>query len=302
MPIYSPISEGESHMPSAAVYNDYSQEALDSQYNILGLIPEAQEVFSRYRSNSQALRNRCGALAYLNLAYGDDELQALDYFRADVEGRPLVIFIHGGYWRSQDKSWFSYVAEPFLQQGLNVAVVNYRLAPAARLDAIVEDVRLAILWLYRNAADLGFDADRIHVCGSSAGGHLTVEMLATDWVSRDAPVDLVKSGCALSGIFDLEPIRLCFLNKVIDLDITEARRNSPLYHLPQNLAPLILAVGGIESAEFQRQQNRFAAACRSSRQPVLVVSQEGGNHFDMVDRLADRRSEIFSAFLLQING
>ncbi len=283
------------------VYRDYYQPGLDAQYKLMGQIPAHQPILERWKRDSEAARAKGGGQALIDLRYGGEALQTLDFFKASKPGCPLAIFIHGGYWRSQDKSMFSYVAAPYVERDINVAVINYRLAPAVNMDEIVKDVADCAAWLYRNADSLGFDAERFFVAGSSAGGHLTVSLLCTDWSAYGLP-GIVKGGCALSGLYDLEPIRLCFLNAVVGLDAGMVSRNSPLLHVPKQAPGLILSVGGIESDEFQRQQNVFAKAWRKNGLDCEVITQAGGHHFDMIDRWADPRTEIFDAFLGMITG
>lgn len=286
---------------SAAVYRDYLQPGLDAQYNILGQIPAHQKILNRWDRDSRSLRDRLGSRSRLDLKYGSDALQAVDLFCTGRPGQPLAIFIHGGYWRAQDKSQFSYVAAPWLERGVNVAVINYRLAPAVTMDQIVEDVTAGTAWLHRQADDLGFDRERIFVAGSSAGGHLTTMLLLADW-SQYGLADVVKGGCSLSGLYDLEPIRLCFLNAVVGLTDELVARNSPLHHIPTAAPRLILSVGGVESDEFQRQQNVFAAAWQAGGLEHRVITQSGGHHFDMIDRWAEPGTELFDAFLEMIEN
>lgn len=287
---------------SLPIYRDLSQEALDAQYNIRAQIPDHPEISKRWVSDSARVRAALGPRALIDIPFAAEPLQKLDLFLTDKPGAPLLVFIHGGYWRAQDKSEFSYVAEAYVARGINVAVVNYRLAPRVTMDEIVSDVRAAIAHLYNHAAEHGCDANRIFVSGSSAGGHLTAMALSTDWQKLGLPADAVKGGCALSGLYDLEPIRLCYLNKEIGLDQATALRNSPILHLPASAPPLILSVGGIESAEFHRQQTDFADAWRGAGLACTHVDQDGGHHFDMIDRLSDPRTELWRALNAMITG
>lgn len=285
---------------STTVYREFDQAALDAQYNILGMIPGYQEVYDRWHAASAKTMQAATAKGQVSYHYGPFPAQDLDLFRTEAANGPLVIFIHGGYWRSQDKSWFSHVAEPYCARGCNVAVINYRLTPRVTMDQIVDDVRACTVWLSAHAQELGFDADRIFVAGSSAGGHLTAALLATPWAELGVRADIVKGGCALSGLYDLEPIRLCFLNQVVGLDAAMARRQSPQHHVPKTAAPLILSVGGIESPEFHRQQDDYAQAWRAQGLECRVVTQDGGHHFDMIDRWSDENHPLFKAFMEMI--
>lgn len=277
------------------VYRDLDQTGLDAQYNIRAQIPDHPDISRRWAADSARVRTAMGSRAKIDIPFGSDALQKLDLFLTEKPGAPLLVFIHGGYWRAQDKSEFSYVAETYVASGINLAVVNYRLAPRVTMDDIVADIRASIAFLHKSSAVHGYASDKIYVSGSSAGGHLTVMSLMTDWTDFGLPADTLKGGCALSGLYDLEAIRLCYLNKEIGLDQPTAKRNSPILHLPKSSAPLILSVGGAESPEFHRQQSEFADAWRGAGLACSVVDQVGGHHFDMIDRLADPSSELWAA-------
>ncbi len=267
------------------VYRSFNQEALDQQYNVRAGIPDHLEIFARWSQTSAQFRR--DHTVNENVRYGADEKQTLDFFPAKDKGRPVLIFIHGGYWQSLDKSDFSTVALPYLEANINVAVVNYRLAPSVRMGDIVLDNIQAIAHLYRNAQALGLDRDAIYVSGSSAGGHLTAILAGTDWTKHDLPANVVKGACAISGLYDLEPIRLCYLNNAVKLDEREVADFSPKFHLPSTVLPFILTVGGDESDEFHRLQAEYQTLLNNHGLDVRIVRQRDGHHFDAVDRLGE---------------
>lgn len=281
-----------------SVYRNFDQVELDNQYNVRAGIPDYLDVFARWASDSEAFRKVNRIVE--NVPYGSHDLQATDFFPAKSVGRPLLVFIHGGYWQSLDKSYFSYLAEPYINRDINVAIVNYRLAPEANMNEIVMDNRNAIISLYRKASELGFDSSRIYVSGHSAGGHLTATMVNTDWTAWGLPVDLIKGGCAISGLYDLEPIRLCYLNKAIGLTPKQVLENSPFLNLPKGKTPIILTVGGDESDEYHRLQSEYEHALKALNINVEIVVQKNGHHFDAVDRLGDSSEELCQAMLRMI--
>lgn len=281
-----------------SVYRTFNQQQLDSQYNVRAGIPDHLDIFARWAESGRAFRR--DHRVQEDLAYGDEDKQSLDLFVARSPGRPLLVFIHGGYWQSLDKSDFSCLAKPYLDEDINVAVVNYRLAPTVKMADIVADNRAALLWLHRNAPRLGFDPARIFVSGHSAGGHLTATMAGTDWSAFDAPATLVRGACAISGLYDLEPIRLCYLNKVVGLTPDDVAAFSPARHLPTTDLPMILTVGGDESPEYHRLQQDYADLLRAQGHQVRIMTQRGGHHFDAVDRLGDRDDELSAAVLQMI--
>jgi arylformamidase len=276
------------------VYGPYDQAELDRQYDNRTRVPDFQDAIDRWAADSAAVR--AGPGARLDLAYGAGERERLDIFPA-ADGAPVLVFLHGGYWRSLDKNTFAFVAPAWNAAGVSVVTVTYPLCPAATMDELVDAVRRAFVWLAREGGEHGLDTGRIHVAGHSAGGHLTAETMSTDWMAIDLglPGDLIKGGCAISGLYDLEPIRLSYLNQDLRLDVESAHRNSPLRHLPKRAGPLILTVGGAESDEYHRQQNDYEAAWRRAGHPATVVDVPGHNHFTVLDLLADRESALFAA-------
>jgi arylformamidase len=259
---------------------------LDANYNLRAAVPEHQAYFDRYAAESLALRRRRGGRQ--DLAYGDSPRQALDLYLPDGALQPpLLVFIHGGYWQRFDPKAFAFVAEPLLAAGAAVALIGYDLAPAADMDAIVGQIRRGLAWLHREGPALGFDPERIFVAGHSAGGHLTAMALATDWPAHGAPPDLIKGACPISGIFDLEPIRLCYLNEVLGLDPAQARRNSPL-HLPPGAVPcpVAVAVGETETAAFHEQSRAYADKLAAAGWSCRLLVQPAMHHFEIVMSMA----------------
>ncbi len=281
-----------------ALHRGLDQAALDAQYNLRLAVPAHPAYFARWAAASRAVRDR--GRCRLDIAYGGGELETLDLFSAATAGPPVLVFLHGGYWQAMDKSDFSFIAPAFRAVGVAVAVVNYTLAPAAGMDDIVSQVRRAVAFLAGNGDSLGIGRSRFFLAGHSAGGHLTAMAMLTDWARLGLDRDPICGGCAISGIFDLEPIRLCYLNTVLGLDAAAAWRNSPsrlLATAPPPDHPLVLAVGGRETAEFHRQQAEFAAEWCGRGGKLTVVDQPAEDHFSIVDRFGEWLSPLFVAVL-----
>lgn len=291
-------------------YLHYDREQLDRQYNARAGIPRFQDIFDRWNQQAAHYRTLTGPLPPVrsNLHYGTHRLQALDFFpvgTVDSEtgtvaidaNAPLLVFVHGGYWRSLDKDDFSHLAAPYRQAGIAVAMLNYRLAPEVDIPEIIADVRQALIWLYRQAGSFGFDTDRIYVAGHSAGGQLAAMLAATDWTAHNLPVDAVKGLCGVSGLYDLEPIRLSYLNETLQLDSAQVQQCSPLYHLPLSPMRVVLTVGGAESAEFQRQKNSYAQTLQQTGFNVTQVKLADGHHLDVIDEFADGKGELARAVI-----
>lgn len=282
-----------------AIWRGLDQAALDAQYNLRAACPDHPAYFARWAAASAAARDRLPGRR--DLAYGETDTQTLDLFTVPSAPAPLLVFLHGGWWQAMDKSDFSFIAPAFHDRGIAVAVVNYTLAPAAAIGTIVEESRAALAFLRRHAGELGIDAGRLAVAGHSAGGHLAA-MLALDEITPAPPVV-----CAISGVFDLEPIRLCYLNRVLGLTAAETPGLSPLRLVERRRggmpAPrLLLSVGGRETAELRRHQAEFAACWREHVAPPAIVEQPEDDHFSIMDRLAQPGSPLSRALADAISG
>ncbi|MFZ5462216.1 MAG: alpha/beta hydrolase [Pseudomonadota bacterium] len=275
---------------------ELSPARLDAQYNARAAIADHQQIFARWRSRSERARNtlRCE----LDFYYGSSPAETLDVFHADAPGAPLLIFIHGGYWRSLDKSDFSFLAPALVDAGVSLAVVNYGLLPAVPLEEIVQQMLRACAWCWRNAQSIGVEPGRIYVSGHSAGGHLTAMMLAAEWsiYAPGLPADLVRGGLAISGIYDLAPLaRAPFIREDLRLDEAAAARLSPVSYMPRRNVPLYTCVGGDESDEFHRQNLLIANTwphCFAGNIPM-----PGHHHLSVVEQLGNPNSELFRAAL-----
>ena len=287
-------------MAGEAIWRGYDRTALDAQYNNRARIPRYGDYFERWLAWSAC--TRAALPGGRDVAYGGLPVEVLDIFPAGKPGAPVLIVIHGGYWYSLDKHHDSFVAEGCRPHGVATVVVNYGLAPEYRMDEIVHQNRAAAAWVWRNAASFGGDGACIHVLGQSAGGHLAAMLLATDWPTfgADLPADLVKSAVSISGIYDLEPIRLCYLNDRLGMDEAEARRNSPVAQRYPVAAPLMLVSGDIESEEYARQAAVMAALWEGLGHPLGRLELPGFDHFTMADQLREPDSALTRAVVAQM--
>jgi arylformamidase len=284
---------------ATAVFRDYDQQALDAEYDNRAKVTDALSWMARYGAESG--RARAELPLRFDVPYGAHYAERLDIFPADGPGpAPVHVFIHGGYWHRMDKADFSYVVRGLRPAGAATVVLDYGLVPAIDLDEVVRQCRAGIAWVHRHARQWGGDPDRIGISGHSAGGHLVGMLLATDWASFGVPADVVKAGCAISGLYDLEPIRLCYLNRVLALTPEVARRNSPVHLAPARPTPLILAVGGTEGPEYHRQTDELAVAWRARGAPVEVLDLAGHDHFSIVAELQSPSSELAGAIHRQM--
>ncbi|RPH63844.1 MAG: alpha/beta hydrolase, partial [Burkholderiales bacterium] len=202
---------------------------LDRQYNARAAIADSAAILQRWADEAASVRRRSAGL--YDIAYGPTPAERLDLFPAAAPGAPLFVFMHGGYWRSLDKSDFSWVAPPLVAAGVSVAIPNYALAPSVGIETIVRQMLAAHAWLYRNAERYDLDRARIVTGGHSAGGHLAAMMLCAQWPRwcDDLPDLLVRAGLSISGLHDLRPVAAApFLNDALRLGNAGAWRLSPM--------------------------------------------------------------------------
>lgn len=286
-----------------ALYRGYDRAALDAQYNNRARVPNYAAHLARWKHDSAMTRARlAGSGAKIDLAYGPSPGERLDVFPAAAgsAGRkpPVMAFFHGGYWRALDKSDFSYPAPAYVAAGITYISINYSLTPSVELGEIVRQIRSAISWLYLNPAIHGGDTGRLYVSGHSAGGHLAPMAASTDWAAQGLPADLIKGTVAISGLYDLEPIGLCYLGEGMALNADSVRENSPIHQIPARnrpSGPMILCVGGEESPEYHRQQAEYAQKWAETQAPARIVAAPGCNHFSVADWFGDSASPLFQA-------
>lgn len=273
---------------------------LNTQYNNRARFPDHTLVFERWGRASTAARE--GMSRRLDVAYGPGLNETLDVFPALTTNAPVLVFIHGGWWRSLDKQQHSFVAPSFVEAGAMVVVPNYALCPVASVEAIVLQMVRALVWTYRHAALYGGDPRRIVVAGHSVGGHLASMMLSCLWpsVAQDLPPQLVRAALSISGVFDLEPLRHTpYLQVDLHLTSSAVRKLSPV-GFPAPKGPLFTVVGAQESEEHQRQNGLLREAWGPKVVPVCQTVPDVG-HFNILHELVDPHAQLH-ALALELLG
>lgn len=267
-------------------YRGMEGPAIDAAYNNSAAVKDSPAHLEDWRRRSDETRAR--PTARLDLRYGAKANNRIDFFPVAAPGAPLFVFIHGGYWHRNTKEIFAFVADGANAKGINVATVGYTLAPDAGLTEIVAETVQSIDFLIADATDLGFDPKSVVVGGWSAGGHLAA-------LAADHPD--VSGVLSISGIFDLTPIALSYINDALDLTAEEVAGLSPLFNLPNRRIPHRLFVGGGELPELQRQSTVYAEALNQDGIPAALEILPDLNHFTIVNELADKEGTLLGGLL-----
>jgi arylformamidase len=282
------------------VWLNMDQQELDDAYDQIVYAPNRDQVGKRRLANSAAALTRIGKPA--RFAYGPTAIEGLDVYRSKKSNAPVGIFVHGGAWRNGQASEFTSLAEPFVHAGAHFVVLDFTNVDDAggSLFPMVDQVRRAIGWVYRNADKFGGDRSRLHLMSHSSGSHLAGCTVTHDWSKDGLPMDILKGAALSSGMYDLKPVRLSKRSKYVAFTDEMEEKLSAIRHLDKLHAPLILSYGTYETPEFQRQSRDFAAAVKAAGKPVELLVGEGYNHFEMLETLANPYGLLGRAVLTQM--
>lgn len=282
------------------VWLDMDQAALDAAYD--------QTVWAPNQALTAQRRSAAAAEAKARLkperrSYGETAIEAFDFYPCGVAGAPIVIFIHGGAWRNGTAETFAHLADTFVSAGAHAAILDFASIDDAggRLETMAEQVRAATAFIAKSARELGGDG-RIFVCGHSSGAHLSSCVLTTDWASHGLPQDVLAGAILMSGMYDLEPVRRSKRSAYVRFTDETVEALSAMRRIDRIRCPVIVAHGGCESPEFQRQARDFTQALRQAGKDVRFIVVEAANHFEMMEQLHNPLGFIGRPALEMIRG
>ena len=255
------------------IWRGMTRAQLDVAYNNSAAVKNSPEILAGWQERSKRVRAERNEL--LDQVYGPRPRNRIDIFRSGKAGAPLLAYIHGGYWQRNAKEFYACLAEGPLARGIDCAMIGYTLAPEASLTEIVAEVRAALRFLRAQGPTLGVAGGKLIVSGWSAGGHLTAMALPE-----------ADAGLAISGIFDIEPCRLNYLNEKLNMTPDEQIKLSPIKQLPPRSPPLVIAYGTAELPELQRQSRDYDAARKAANLPSELLPLAGHDHFSILEELA----------------
>lgn len=270
------------------VFLDMDQEELDDAYTQIKYAPNLPQIVARFASNSAVTRARLGEPR--RLAYGSAPIEQLDFYATKAPNAPICVFIHGGAWRLGEAKSYAFPAEAIVGAGAHFAALDFASVDATGGDLmpIADQVRRAVAWVYANAPSFGADPQRLYVFGHSSGAHLAGVVLTTDWAGDfGLPADAIRGGLVISGMYDLEPVRLSARSEYVRFTDATVNALSPQRHVDRLTCPVMIAHGTLETPEFQRQARDFAAAAGKNGKSVELLVAEGYNHFEILETLAN---------------
>lgn len=285
------------HMTESG-YKGFPPEEMEYQYNPRESVPEYPQLAKKRAEQSRRVRE--SAKSWLGVPYGSSPREKLDIYPADQPGGPVLIYIHGGYWRSGSKEDNCNFVPVFTKRGASVVLVEYDLCPSVTVSDIAHQTRSAIAWVYRNILRYSGNPARIYISGHSAGGHLTAMALAHDWASEGLPRDFIKGAVATSGVYDLDMVMRISVQEQVRLTPELAKENSPFHHPPLPICPVIVAVGDAEPQGWQQMSEDFFKLCKERGLDCDYLIIPGANHYTMSDHLADAESPLAQAMLRQM--
>lgn len=265
--------------------------ALEPLYSLKGASTTREAAYRNLRDMSDALRGRSDLIE--DVRYGPGPRERLDVF-TQAGGAPVFVFVHGGYWRALEKEIFLALAAAFAKRGFVAVNVEYGLRPDVTVAGIIAQVLRAVAFIADNAARYGGRADRLALCGHSAGGHMVACAAATDWPARGVAGIDIKAVVPVSGIFDLAPLLRTSINDDLGLDAETARDLSPMHKMARPIPPTLAVVGGGETQGFREQTQNYAAALQAAGRAGQALVAEGLDHFTICEALADPQSPTFA--------
>jgi len=297
----NPQSVDDRASGAAPVFLDYTQAELDHAYTQRAFAPNSESIRRRLSRLNTDIRARVAPPE--RHAYGDGTVEGIDVYRAAQSGAAVNIYIHGGAWRKGSAAASAYLAEVLGHAGAALAVPDFVNVEQAEdsLRTMVGQVRNAVAWVYRNAAKIGVDANRIYVSAHSSGAHLAACTLITDWVADfGLPADIIKGAVCCSGMYDLKGPRLSVRSSYVPFDDAMEQALSPQRHIERIRVPVVIAYGTLETPEFQRQARDFAAALLAAGKAVELLVGHEYNHYEIRETFANPYGLIGSAVLRQM--
>ncbi|WP_288409831.1 alpha/beta hydrolase [Acinetobacter soli] len=265
----------------AKVFLNYTQSELDKNYTQTEWAPNAKQIMDRVSYRSDLTRKSLGNPKIFQ--YGASANEKLDFYKSSSKNAPLLVFIHGGAWKSGNAKDYDFIANPFLANGISVAILDFDDVTKVGLDGMVKQIRTSLKWIYNNSYSLKINKDKIYIAGHSSGAHLAGVITTTNWESENLPKGFIKGAVLISGLYDMNPVRLSVRSKYINFNDKTEIDMSTIKRVETINVPLIVSYGSLESDEFKRQSDEFVKKLKDSQKEVKFIMQPYFNHFEIVE-------------------
>ena len=284
-----------------AIWLDYDQHDMDEMYDQSVYAFNQKAVLARSDANNVIATATIGKSE--RFAYGSDPIEGVDVWRTRRPNAPVLIYLHGGSWQSGRSADFALYAEPYVNAGAHFVSVDFTNVRETKGDLfpLVDQCRRAVAWTYRNAAKFGGDPERLYLCSRSSGSHLAGCVVVTDWDKLGVPRTVLKGAVMGSGMYDLKPVRMSARSKFVKFTDEMEHELSAMRHIDRVHTPLVLAIGTLETPEFQRQSRDFAAALTKAGKPVEVIVGQHYNHFEVGDTIGHPYQLVGRALMKMMN-
>jgi arylformamidase len=283
---------------SELTYKAFREDELEFQYNPRVSVPEYPQLATKRSKDSRTVR--ATHKSWLNVPYGRSLREVLDIYPAAQSRGPVLIYIHGGYWRSGSKDDNCHFVPVFTSRGATVVLLEYDLCPNVTVTEIVRQMRSAIAWTFGHISRYGGDPSKLYISGHSAGGHLTAMALAHDWEKEELAGNLIKGAVVSSGVYDLDMVMRVSVNEQIRMTSETARENSPFLHPPRPICPVVITVGGAEPDGWKQMSKDYFQFCKAHGVECAYLEVPGANHYTMSEHLADAHSPLTQAMIRQM--
>jgi len=283
---------------SDQLYKGFRPDEMEYQYNPRESVPEFPKL-AKIRA-AQAKKVRETAKSWLNISYGSSPRELLDIYAADMPSGQVLIYIHGGYWRSGSKEDNCNFVPTFTKRGATVVLVEYDLCPQVTVSDIVRQTRAAIAWVCKNITRYSGDPSRIYISGHSAGGHLTTLALTNDWTKEGLPQDCIKGAVATSGVYDLDMVMKISVQQQVRMTPEIAKLNSPYLNPPKVKCPLVVAVGSAEPKGWQQMSDDYFNYVKQQGMNAEYLVVPSANHYTMSEKLLDDANPLTQAMIKQM--
>ena len=278
---------GPAHVKGPPVWLDLDQDELDDAYDQNVYAFNRDNIDARRTANNEIVRAIIGNPT--RASYGSKEVEGIDIFKTAKPGSPSVMFIHGGAWRGGRSAQAAFMAEPFIKAGANFLSLDFSSVLETKGDLLpmVDQLRRAVGWTFKNARSFGGEAEKLYLIGHSSGAHLGGCLVTTDWAKFGLPANVFKGALLGSGIYNLKPVRLSKRSRYVSITDDIEAALSPIRHIALLQTPLTLTYGSLETPEFQRQSREFSASIRAAGKPVTLLMGTGYNHYETQETLGN---------------